>query len=450
MLKNAKPIGEEIMEEYRNNYNKSKVLQTSTHALYKNELNSVAAVMPQNGDSSFHFSVNIPTLPATNQKQSGRCWLFAGLNLLRERVAQKCNLKEFELSQNYAAFWDKFEKSNYYLESVIDLAAEEVDERTLCWVLQNGIVDGGQWDMFVSLVQKYGVVPQQNMPETANSGNTRNFNRVLLTRLTRAAAEIRRLHAEGKGGEAITNVKEQAMGDVYNILCCCFGTPPKTFAFECTDADGAYRIYRGLTPHSFYEQFVGLDLSEYASVINAPTADKPFYKTYTVDYLGNVVGGHPVHYLNLPMEEMQQLIVDTLQKGEPVWFGSDVGPYGDREGGVWDDGAFDYETMFDVQLEVSKTDALDLRLSAMGHAMLITGVSLDENGKPVKWKIENSWSDKNGDKGYYVMSASWFGKYVYQAVIHKNMLTEKQQTALRQAPVHLHPWDPMGTLALCE
>lgn len=450
MLKNAKPIGEKTMADYEKQYKNSQVLKATTNALYKNELNSVASVMPQNGKTSFHFSIDIPTLPATYQKQSGRCWIFAGLNLLRESVAQKCNLKEFELSQNYTAFWDKFEKSNYYLESVIDLADKEVDERTLCWVLQNGIVDGGQWDMFVSLIEKYGVIPQENMPETENSSHTKKLNHVLMMRLTRAAAKIRSLQTEGKGLKQMQQAKEKAMGDIYNILCCSFGVPPKKFNFEYTDADGKYHIEKGLNPHTFYKKYIGLNLEEYVSVINSPTKDKPFYATYTVDYLGNVVGGHDIKYLNLPMEEVEELIIQSLRKGEPVWFGSDVAPYGERQEGYWDDQAFDYETMFDSKFDVSKEEGLDLRLSAMGHAMLITGVSLDEKDAPIKWKIENSWSDQNGHKGYYVMSNTWFSKYSYQAVVKKDLLNKKQKEALAKKPSHLNPWDPMGTLAICE
>lgn len=450
MLENAKAITSKTLAGYEKDYKKNQVLQATTHALYKNELNSVASVMPQDGNTTFHFSVEVPTLPVANQKQSGRCWIFAGLNLLREPVAKKCNLKNFELSQNYTAFWDKFEKSNYYLESVIDLADQEVDERTLCWVLQNGIVDGGQWDMFVSLIDKYGVIPQESMPETANSSQTKNLNHVLLMRLTKAAAKIRSLQAVGKGLKQMQDAKEKAMADIYNILCCSFGVPPTKFDFQYTDADGKYHIERGLNPKSFYKKYVGINLTNYVSVINSPTADKPFYQTYTVDYLGNVVDGHEIKYVNLPMDEMENLIIETLKKGEPVWFGSDVAPYGDRQLGYWDDEAFDYETMFDAKFDVSKTEGLDLRLSAMGHAMLITGVSLDESGKPVKWKIENSWGDQSGEKGYYIMSASWFTKYVYQAVIAKSALNKEQTEAMEQEPNHLNPWDPMGTLAMCE
>ena len=238
------------------------------------------------------------------------------------------------------------------------------------------------------------------------------------------------------------------MSEIYSFLCMCFGNPPKKFDFEYVDKDKKYHVVRDLTPKSFYEEYVGLKLREdYVSIINSPTEDKPFGKSYTVDYLGNVAEGAPVRYYNLPMDTLKSLIIRQLSDGEVVWFGSDVGKYGERDRGLWCTECYDFEGTYGMQFDMEKGAGLDYRESAMNHAMVITGVDLDEEGNARKWKIQNSWSDEHGEKGYYLMSADWFDRYVYQAVINKKYLTKEQLEEAAGEPVHLNPWDPMGTLA---
>ena len=213
------------------------------------------------------------------------------------------------------------------------------------------------------------------------------------------------------------------------------------------DKDGHYHIERDYTPQTFFETYIGSALSETVSIINAPTDDKPYHRTYTVSMLGNVVGGEKVCYLNLPIAEFKEMIIRQLKNGELVWFGSDVGKSGNRSEGIWDTGAFDYELLTGLDLEISKKDGLDYRFSSMGHAMVLTGVNLDDSGMPTRWKIENSWGSENGDKGYYVCSDAWFDRYVYQAVVNRSTLGDKAKL-LDQEPIVLKPWDPMGSLAL--
>lgn len=440
-------ITEEILAGCEQAYEGSPLLRAMTNALNKNAIETIACVPGAEKNTQFGFSIEIPTMPVTNQKKSGRCWLFAGLNLLRERVAAKCHLENFELSQNYMAFWDKFEKINYFLEAMIDLAGQPVDDRVVTYLLQTGIGDGGQWDMFAALVHKYGVVPKAAMEETFQSSNTRNMNSMIGQALAACTARMRRLHAQGAGRDALEAEKAATLRQMYSFLCTCFGQPPKTFDFEYVDRDNRHHVVPGLTPQQFMQDFVGMELDAYVSLINAPTADKPYHRTYTVDYLGNVVGGAPVRYLNVEMDVLKQAIIRQLTEGEIVWFGSDVSQFGDRETGVWDDKAFDYNGAFGIDFSLTKEEALDYRISAMNHAMAITGVNLDSAGHPTKWKIENSWSDEHGHKGYYVMSDSWFDRFTYQAVIRKDLLDETLQAELKQEPIHLHPWDPMGSLA---
>ena len=434
-----------LIEKFRDQTENSAFDRAMTNALNKHNVKDVAFTNRGLEEAQFAFSVNVPTMEVTNQKQSGRCWIFAALNLFREEIAEKCNIEKFELSQNYIAFWDKFEKINFFYESMIELADRPLTDRLVIYLLDSGIGDGGQWNMLVNLVEKYGLVPKAAMQETFQSSHTRDMNRLINTLLRKGALDLRKAYSEGSD---VMQVKEKYLLDAYRLLTMCFGVPPKSFDFEYTDKDDAYHIDRGLTPIEFAGKYTSLNLrSDYVGIINSPTEDKPFYQQITIDYLGNVAGAPPVTYLNLPMEEIKDLIVRQLQDGKPVWFGSDVGSMGERSMGIWSDKIYDFDGTLGIDFSMTKEERLNIRESAMNHAMVITGVNLDENGVPNRWKIENSWSDQNGEKGYYVMNAGWFDKFVYQAVIEKSYLDEKQLEALQTEPMHFMPWDPMGTLA---
>lgn len=428
---------------YNEAYQNKPVQQALRRVLANNQLADIAENLEYKAQMQFRFSNEIKTLPITNQKQSGRCWIFAGLNVLREVIAQKYNLTDFELSQNYTAFWDKFEKINYFIESIDDFLDADNDDRTLQHILKTGIQDGGQWDMFVSLIEKYGVVPKDVMEETASSGNTRFMNRIINIKLRQYAAQARRVKDDP---QAIAELKETALNELYSFLCTSFGVPPSGFDFEFVDKDLNYHIIKEITPRQFYYEHVGDILKDYVSIIHSPTADKPFYQTYTVAYLGNVVGGRKIKYLNLEIDELKQLVLRQLLDDEVVWFGSDVSQDGNRKQGFWDDRSFDYELLLGMDLEMSKADQLDYSQGAMNHAMLLTGVNLDD-GTANRWKIENSWGPANGKQGYYLCSDTWFDKYVYQAVIHHKYLSDDHRAAWEQKPTVLKPWDPMGSLA---
>ena len=434
-----------LIEKFRDQTENSAFDRAMMNALTKHNVKDVAFTNRGLEEAQFAFSVNVPTMEVTNQKQSGRCWIFAALNLFREEIAEKCNIEKFELSQNYIAFWDKFEKINFFYESMIELADRPLTDRLVIYLLDSGIGDGGQWNMLVNLVEKYGLVPKAAMQETFQSSHTRDMNRLINTLLRKGALDLRKAYSEGSD---VMQVKEKYLLDAYRLLTMCFGVPPKSFDFEYTDKDDAYHIDRGLTPIEFAGKYTSLNLrSDYVGIINSPTEDKPFYQQITIDYLGNVAGAPPVTYLNLPMEEIKDLIVRQLKDGKPVWFGSDVGSMGERSMGIWSDKIYDFDGTLGIDFSMTKEERLNIRESAMNHAMVITGVNLDENGVPNRWKIENSWSDQNGEKGYYVMNAGWFDKFVYQAVIEKSYLNEKQLEALQTEPMHFMPWDPMGTLA---
>lgn len=392
------------------------------------------------------FSLELETGDITSQNKSGRCWLFAGLNTMRFRVMKKLDLKTFELSQSHAMFFDKLEKANYFLENILETLDQDTDSRLIMWLLDSPLQDGGQWDMFTALIEKYGVVPKNVMPETFSSSNSARMNAVLTLTLRGFAQELREAFKKGDEEAVLRFRKKDMMDEFYRLLTLFLGVPPTEFDFEYADKDKKFHAERNLTAKTFYAKYVGMDLKNYISIINAPTKDKPFNKTFTVQYLGNVEGGNPVKYLNLDMAEFKALAIKQLKDHDPVWFGSDVGKKMKREEGILDENIYAYEQALGTKFKLDKAGRLDYGESLMTHAMVLAGVNLVD-GKPNRWKVENSWGDKNGNKGYFVMSDAWFDQYVYQIVIDKKHLSKEQLEAWKTEAILLKPWDPMGSLA---
>ncbi|MCO5496224.1 aminopeptidase C [Enterococcus innesii] len=429
-------------QAYQDN-NKQTALQRS---VVKNGITASAENVSAKVSNVPVFSVDVTTGKVSNQKQSGRCWMFAALNTFRHKMLNDFNLKEFELSQNHTFFWDKYEKANYFYENILATANEPLTSRKVAFLLQTPQQDGGQWDMIVSIFQKYGVVPKTVMPESSNSSNSRDLNNYLNKKLRKDAVALRQLVAEGKTAEDIQTAKEAMLEDIYRFLATSLGTPPETFDFEYRDEDKNYHIDRNLTPQSFYEKYVGVDLDDYVSIINAPTADKPYNQSYTVEMLGNVVGGKEVKYLNVDMSTFKKLAIAQLEQGESVWFGCDVGQSSTRDTGIMALDAYDINDLFDIDFTMTKAERLDFGESLMTHAMVLTGVDLID-GESTKWKVENSWGEKVGTNGFFVMSDAWMDEYTYQIVVRKEFLTAEQLAAFEAEPTVLAPWDPMGALA---
>ena len=393
------------------------------------------------------FSHLIKTGAATDQKHSGRCWLFAGLNLFREEAMRRLGLEELELSQNHLLFWDKLEKSNYFLETMIETADEPADGRLVWFLLQDPISDGGQWDMFANLVRKYGVVPRSVMPETASSGNTGVMNAVVAALLREWAAELRRRHAAGEPAAALRARKDEMLEAMYRVLAIHLGRPPHDFLWQWRDKEDVFHRDGVVTPQDFFARYVGFDLDSVVSLINCPTQDKPFGRLYTVQYLGNVRGGDIVRYLNVPMEAFRRAAVEMILAGRPVWFGCDVGKMRDTKQGILDARLYDLEADYGVPPVADKAERVAYGHSAMTHAMVLTGADLDEAGRPRKWRVENSWGKKFGRKGYFVMSGDWFEEYMFEVVVDKAFVPADVLALLEAEPVVLPPWDPMGSLA---
>ncbi len=437
----------ELIEGFSAEFGAERANLVARDAVMTNGLNKSCLSHGARRRTTHTFSVSLQQGSVTSQKASGRCWLFAAMNVMRARVMKKLDLKDFELSQNYMLFWDKLEKANWFLENVLATLDEPTGSRLLDFLLRDPVGDGGQWDMMANLVKKYGVVPKSAMPESAVSSATRDMNRVVTELLRTDAVLLRRMAAQGRQREALEAEKRRMVGEVYRILVICLGEPPRTVDLEVRDKNDSFIRDIGLTPREFFKKYVDMDLEQYVSLINAPTADKPFYRRYTVKMLGNVREGDPVCYINLPIDEVKAAAIAQMRDGEPVWFGCDVGPYSDRETGLLDPDNYDYENTLDIKLSMTKAERLDYCQSQMTHAMVFQGVNLDDAGKPNRWRVENSWGDEAGRKGYYVMSDKWFDEYMYQVVVNKKYLTPEQLAVLDTPVIELAPWDPMGSLA---
>jgi len=443
-----KEITAQSLGEFSEKFAENPVNAVAQNAVCANGVVASALGADAARTNPFGFSIEVEAGKACNQKQSGRCWMFAAYNVMRLAVMEKLNLENMELSQNYPLFYDKLEKANYFLENILETLDLPLESREAAFLLSDLLGDGGQWDMFRSLTEKYGVVPKEAMPETAVSSMTRELNTYLQKKLREYACTFRKMHAQGKGMEELYAAKDAMMETIYRMLAIALGEPPKSFTWITKDKDDKLVKIGEITPQEFFREYVGWDLKERVTVINAPTADKEYGKTYTVKFLGNVKGGaYPVKYLNLPMDDLRDLTVRMLKDNKAVWFGSDVGQFSDRKGGRLTMDAVRVRELFSTDFPMTKAERLDYGESMMTHAMVITGVELGEDGRPLRWKVENSWGDEIGDKGFFVMDDEWFGEFAYQILIEKSYLSKEQQAQFDSEPVELAPWDPFGSLA---
>jgi len=406
----------------------------------------------------FNHSVHFEPGPRTNQKSSGRCWLFATTNVLRYEVMKKLRLEEFQLSQSYLFFWDKLEKANYYLELTIENAHLPIDDRLIRHLAQGPLGDGGQWDMACNLLEKYGLVPQSIYPESFSSSASGGINTLLTTELREHALKLRRLNSEltsaGTSTEekiaSLRATKETLMASIWTTMTTAMGVPPRpdeSFTWEYYDKHDRFGKFEG-TPRDFFKTFSNklYPPTESFSLIHDPRNEPS--ALYTVDKLGNIWGARPVLYVNTEIDRLKQAVITSIKAGQPVFFGCDVGKDSDRVGGIMDTELYDFKSAYPLSLGLTKAERLQTGESAMTHAMVISAVHLDESGKPVRYKVENSWGTDVGDKGWFVMTDKWFEQYVYQVVI-PNSLAPKDLLDIfnGEKKTVLPPWDPMGSLA---
>lgn len=420
------------------------------NAVTSQGVRAVARVPEEAAKATTTFDIEVKQGDRTDQMRSGRCWMFASLNTMRVRVMKKYNLKTFELSQAYPLYWDKAEKANWFLENILDTLDEPTDGRLVSFLLTDPVGDGGAWDMFKALVAKYGVVPKEAMPETACSKNTGDLDGYLTRYLRACACKLREAHAAGVAEGDLRQQKKAMMENVLKLLTICLGQPPKTFEVRERDKDDKLTLSGTFTPQEFFAEAVDMNLDDYVSIVSAPTADKPFDRTYTVARLGNVIEAGGVRYLNLRPQQLKQLAIAQLKDGLPVWFGCDVDQAFLRGDGIMDLDALDIDGLFgfDIMAGFDKAQRLDYGESLMTHAMVLEGVNLDADGNPTLWKVENSWGKDHGRDGFCALADSWFDEYVYQVIVDKKYLTEEQRDIFEtMEPIELAPWDPLGSLA---
>ena len=436
------------IKKFNRNFNSSSTNTLSRNALIQNDASKVAINWENFRQINHIYSNTISTqLPVTNQKASGRCWGFAGLNLLRLEIVKKYNLSNFEFSQNYFMFWDKLEKANYFLENILKTLDQDYDSRIMMHLLQAPVQDGGQWDMFVNLIEKYGAVPQSVMPETNHSSKSGMMNYFLTHKLREFAYIIRKSNKSRTKIKDLRNKKEKMISEIYSLLCMFLGNPPTNFDWSIKDKDNKFSRFNNIEPINFYKKFTKIKLKDKVCLIHAPMSNKKMNELYTVDFLGNVVGGNIIKYANLEIKELKRAAIKSIKNDEAVWFGCDVGKMFNRNLGIMDMDLYDYENLLNSKFKMNKATRLEYGDSLMTHAMLFTGVDIKAN-KPQKWRVENSWGEKNGDKGYYLMSDNWFDEYNYEVVVDKKYLTSKILSIFDLEPKKLDPWDPMGALAI--
>ena len=439
MNTNVTPISPERLVQMEQGYAARPELAVLSNAISRTDLDDAAFVPAAAAKLRMDFSVTVPTTGITNQKKSGRCWMFSVLNALREVVVRERGLESFAFSAAYLAFYDKLEKANLFYENILHFAGQELTDRETWKLLDSPLPDGGQWDMVASLVRKYGVVPEWVMPENVHSSGTAQYRSILERKLRKDALELRELARAGKD----TAARRAAMlQEVYNALCVLYGQPPKTFDFEYTDKDKNYHCERGLTPQAFFEKYVHFDFDAYVPVIASPIHE--LNRTYCQPFMGDVVEEN-MFWLNLSQPELEALTLRQLQAGEPVCFSCDCHPDRDRAHGYWDPDSFQYGAVLGgLDLEMDKASRLLSRESTMNHCMMFCGVNLGADGRPDRWKIENSWGDAAGQKGYFIGSEKWFAAYVYQCVIRKDLLEPAQRALLDQQPLPMPLWDPLA------
>ena len=391
-----------------------------------------------------HFSDRVRTKGITDQKSSGRCWLFTGLNVLRAKMIDKYDLPSMEFSQNYLFFYDQLEKANLFLQGVIDTRKLPFDDRKVDWLFSNPLSDGGQFTGVSNLITKYGLVPSEAMPETYQSNNTSQMASLLKLKLREDGLALRRAYEENRAGSAqLQEMKVKQLAEIYRFLVLCLGEPP--VEFEWTRCNGSNEIVsRGTyTPKSFYEEFIGEDLEgNYVMIMNDPCRE--YGKVYEIDYDRHVYDGHNWLYVNLPVERIKEMAIASIRDNVAMYFSCDVGKFLSRSKGTLDLANFDYESLSGMSFGMNKKERVQTHASGSSHAMTLIAVDVcPETGKPVKWMVENSWGPASGYKGCLVMTDEWFDEYMFRLVVERKYVPADVLEMLEQKPVALPAWDPM-------
>ncbi|MCD4794034.1 MAG: C1 family peptidase [Bacteroidales bacterium] len=435
-----KNISEKELNIIKSSYDSNDAyMKAVTNAVTNNDIKKLALNRQNIGktDHSFKYKVNVSGI--TNQKFSGRCWMFTSYNILRPKVIEKYNLKSFEYSTNYLYFTDIFEKSNMFLEGIIETRGLSINDRKVEWLFYNVAGDGGVWNSFINLVEKYGLVPKEVMPETNSSENTRMMIRLIRRKLREDAMELRSIKGTD---DVLRKHKIEMLKDIYKILAINLGEPPVEFNWRFTDKDGNITPVKTYTPKSYMKEILGdINFNDYVMLMDDPS--KPYYKLYEIEKDRNVTEGKNWKYINLPADEIKQFALKSIKENEAMYFSCDVGKQLNKDEGLLDIDNYDYESLFGVKFDMNKRERILTRESGSTHGMALVGVDVDKDGKITKWLLENSWGKTSGHNGYLTMTDRWFDEYMFRVVILKRFLDEKTLKISDQESILLPPWDPM-------
>ena len=430
-------ISEDMLGRIRQGYTGTPEQKAVKNALASNSIATLAVNSENLSMIDTHFSHQVKTKGITDQKSSGRCWLFTGLNVLRAKMIAKHDLPEFEFSQNYNSFYDLLEKSNLFLQAIIDTRSLPMDDRKVDWLMKNPIGDGGQFTGVSNLIMKYGVVPKSVMPETYQSDNTGQMTMILKWKLREFALELREMKSA-----KLAERKEVMLTEIYRILVECLGVPPTEFEWTRYNKEGKVVSVKKYTPKSFYNEFIGEDLeSNYVMIMNDPTRE--YGKVYEIEYDRHVYDGENWLYINLPIERVKELAIASIKDNTAMYFSCDVGKFSNSKKGTLDINNMDYESLFRTKFPMDKKQRIQTYSSGSSHAMTLIAVDLDEAGKPRKWMVENSWGAGSGYKGNLIMTDKWFEEYMFRVVLEKKYVPADVLKMLEQKPVLLPAWDPM-------
>ncbi len=436
-----KGISKELMNELRSSYSCVGSTKALRNALNSNDLDKIAKNLDAADSFDMDFSHRVKSKGITDQKSSGRCWLFTGLNVLRSQMMSRNGLPSLELSQNYNFFYDQLEKSNLFLQGIIDTADKPMDDKMVDWLFSNPLSDGGQYTGLSDNIMKYGVVPAEVMHESYTANNTAKMRRLISLKLREDGLELRRMYASKSNANAIQARKEEMLKEIYRMLALSLGEPPVEFVWTRKNSKGGIVSTKTYTPLEFYKEFAGNDLKrDYVMLMNDPTRE--YHKVYEIDYDRHVYDGENWKYINLPIEEIKDIAVKSIKDSTMMYFSCDVGKFFDRDRGVLDLDNFDYESILGVKFGMDKADRIRTHASGSTHAMTLMAVDLDENGKPQKWMVENSWG-KTPNDGHVIMTDRWFDEYMFRLVANKKYIPSETLKLLNEKPIMLPAWDPM-------
>jgi len=413
------------------------------NAITNNDISKLAISYQNKNNFDTNFSHKVNSKGITNQKSSGRCWLFTGLNVFRSQIISRYDLKEFKFSHAYPFFWDQLEKSNLFLQGIIDTREKPMDDKMVEWLFKNPLSDGGQFTGVADILTKYGIVPENVMIETFNSENTRQMASLISLKLKEFALNIREASTKGASPADLQKQKTEMLGEVYRMLVLTLGEPPAKFTWTLSNSQGEPVSTKEYTPQSFYADFIGEDLkNDYIMLMNDPSRE--YYKLYEIDFDRHAYDGKNWTYVNLPVEEIKEMAIRSIKDNKMMYFSCDVGKFIDRERGLLDVNNFDYASLMGTTFGMDKKQRIQTFSSGSSHAMTLMAVDLDEKGKPKKWMVENSWGP-GANNGHLIITDEWFNEYMFRLVVEKNYINDKVKNILKQTPIRLPAWDPMFT-----